>query len=121
MTIIGLFMFLGLMAVGLSMHFKRPLSWLVGVIPWALVTANGMNLSVATWDIYYFAWWAGLAMTIVCVLMALQTRRLDIEEAEIEPKTDDTDNYVVESEEYGDKQRKISKATARRTSGRSRR
>ena len=121
MGTLGMFMGIGIGALGLAMYFKRPLIWIVGVIPWALMAANGNRLSVETWDIYYFAWWIGVGMAIVCVLMALQTRSLDIEESEIEPKADDVDNYTAESEGYGEKQRKISKATARRSSSRNRR
>ncbi len=120
MATIGMFLGIGIVTLGLAMYFKRPLMWIVGVIPWALMAVNGNRLSLETWDTYYFAWWIAVAMAIVCILMALQTRSLDIEETEIEPKPDDSDNYTAESEEYGEKQRKISKATARRSSSRNR-
>lgn len=118
---VAFLIFCGLAGFGLAMYFKRPLAWLVSAVPWIVLAIVGYTGYTTAWDALYLVWWIGMAMMVVSVLMALQTRSLDAEESEVEPEPGDAVKYTTESEEYGEKQRQINKATARRSSGRKRR
>ncbi len=114
MATVGAFMGIGVVLFAVSMYFKKPLSWIVGVIPWALMATIAYGLSVTAWDIYYVAWWLGIAMVIVSILMALQTRSLDAEESDEEPAKGDGETYGEKRKQFKDSLGEISDNTRRR-------
>lgn len=114
MGIIAGLIFCMVVILGLALHFKRPIVWLIGTLPSALMAAYGYTASVVTWDMYYLSFWMGVAMLIVFVLMTLQTRNLDAEESEEEPPKSDMATYKDETGPYKEGQKEMSEATARR-------
>lgn len=110
------FLIAAVMTSGASFYLRKPLMWLIAAVMWILCGMSGLRLMEDAWDAMAFLFWMSIGLMIACVLMILETRRMEREEEKKEENktTDDTDEYMEHAGEYAKKQDKISAATGGR-------
>lgn len=123
MTTAQAIMLVGLGMVGVSLMavaytFNRAALAIAAAIIFLVAAAQAYTLSVAMWDLFYGAFWAGVLLAIIAILEGITLRPRDDQLTEEERAQDDTETDYVPETDYDRWREKTNRRRERRDSRR---
>lgn len=122
MTTAQAIMLVGLGMVGVSLMavaytFNRAAISIAAAIIFLVAAAQAYTLSVAMWDLFYAAFWAGVLLAIIAILEGITLRPRPEQLTEEERAQDDTETDP-EDTDYDRWRKRVNQRRARRVSRR---